>query len=261
MSIKIYYFTGTGNSLYLSKKLSSILDNCDIDPIAKYYKKKEIQIKEEIIGFITPLYSSGLPQIVYEFIKKANLEKVKYIFGIVNGGIPITSSALSLMNKLLKEKNKKLNAGFIIKMIDNYILNFKMPAAKEQKKFEDKFEKKINKIKKIIEEKLDKKRFEFKLLSNLINIPWLKKVNLLDKNFYFTDSCSSCRTCEKVCPVNNISMENNKPKWNNNCQLCLACLQFCPKNSIQYSGRTEKRKNRYHNRNVSLKEIIAQKIN
>ena len=77
--------------------------------------------------------------------------------------------------------------------------------------------------------------------------------NDFQKKFYVESSCNGCKTCEKVCPVNNIEV-NEFPTFHNNCQQCLACIQNCPQNSIHLKG--EKSSARFRNNNVDLKEII-----
>jgi len=86
-------------------------------------------------------------------------------------------------------------------------------------------------------------RFVFSKISN----------NDFQKKFYVESSCNSCKTCEKVCPVNNIKV-NEVPTFHSNCQQCLACIQNCPQKSIHLKG--EKSSARFRNNNVDLKEII-----
>lgn len=61
------------------------------------------------------------------------------------------------------------------------------------------------------------------------------------------------KICTKVCPVKNITMEE-KPKYNGNCQDCLACIHNCPQKVI--SLKTEKSAARFHNKDITLQEII-----
>ena len=77
--------------------------------------------------------------------------------------------------------------------------------------------------------------------------------NTFEKNFSVDNNCNGCKTCERVCPVNNIKVEK-MPVFNNNCQHCLSCIHNCPKRSI--SLKKEKNKARFINANVTLKEII-----
>ena len=105
---------------------------------------------------------------------------------------------------------------------------------------------------------VEKDNFLFKQLAMLVNNSWLKTVHGKDENFFVDDNCTSCGICEKVCPVNNISLVEGKPQWQHRCQQCLACIQFCPEEAIQYGAKTAKRQ-RYHQPDIKLKDIMAQR--
>jgi ferredoxin len=87
---------------------------------------------------------------------------------------------------------------------------------------------------------------------------FLSHVKESDKAFIVQDTCDGCGICAKVCPVDNIQLQNNQPVWQHHCENCLACLQWCPKEAIQYGKVTIGRK-RYHHPEITLKDILAQK--
>ncbi|MGL5478407.1 MAG: EFR1 family ferrodoxin, partial [Clostridium sp.] len=66
--MKIFYFTSTGNSLYVSKKIKENFEECDLVKISR--ELDEVIVEDEKIGIVYPLHSFGLPIIVEEFIKK-----------------------------------------------------------------------------------------------------------------------------------------------------------------------------------------------
>ena len=80
------------------------------------------------------------------------------------------------------------------------------------------------------------------------------KTNVIGKGFYkwvsdepfrSTDDCVSCGKCVKVCPLQNITLEDGRPKWHGNCTNCDACFHHCPKNAIQY-GKASVGKRQYY---------------
>ena len=61
------------------------------------------------------------------------------------------------------------------------------------------------------------------------------------RHFSVKDSCIGCGLCAKRCPVQAISMKDNKPVWvKDKCTACLRCLHSCPKFAVQYGSKTEK---------------------
>ncbi|MFY9800542.1 MAG: EFR1 family ferrodoxin, partial [Methanoregula sp.] len=60
-----------------------------------------------------------------------------------------------------------------------------------------------------------------------------------DRIFCVTTACTSCGTCEAVCPVKNIIIAGKKPAWKRHCELCLACIRTCPAQAIRIRGTYE----------------------
>jgi hypothetical protein len=71
----IYYSTGTGNSLKAAKDLYEKLTSCDLVPIAKVWEMEDLLSTSEKVGFFFPLYYSGLPKIVLDFLKELDVNK------------------------------------------------------------------------------------------------------------------------------------------------------------------------------------------
>ncbi len=262
MQTTIYYFTGTGNSLKIARDLAQKLEECELIPIVKVWQTEDLESTSEKIGFIFPLYYSGLPKIVYDFINKIDLSKSNYFFTVVTSAEDINDLPLQQLEKILKTKGKTLSAGFFINMPNNFIIGFNIHSEERQKRF---FENAINQVEKISEIIKDKKEnltqdlFEKNLSkSEEINQTFRDEVYEYDKSFYADDNCNSCGICEKTCPVSNIILVEGIPQWQHKCQLCLACINFCPEKSIQFDKKTLKT-GRYHHPEITLQEIINQK--
>jgi formate hydrogenlyase subunit 6/NADH:ubiquinone oxidoreductase subunit I len=202
------------------------------------------------------MYFAGLPKIVYDFIEKAQIKNSRYIFAVITCGFPYIASAISEIRVLLKKKSLRLDAGFYVRMADNFVIAFKMKSESESLK--NAINKNIENITGSIKGSRTRRTFELPILSSLSGTTFRRKVNNVDVNFHCLPSCDSCQICMKICPVNNIVMEGGKPKWNHGCQACFACIHACPKESIQY-GKATLKKGRYRNPNISLKEIMGQK--
>ncbi len=262
MSTSIYYFTGTGNSLKIAKDLNNTIEDSELIPIAQLWELENPKSKSEKVGFIFPLYYSGLPKIVVDFINKLDLSKSNYIFTIITNAGDINEQPLQQLNKMLERKLKRLNAGFFITMPNNYIIGFDIHSEVEQKEFFKNATMQIESISKVIKnnkENLTQEIFEKDLSqSEGINKKFRGEVNRSDTSFYVDDNCSRCGLCERVCPVNNIILIEGLPYWQHKCQQCLACINFCPERSIQFDLKTLKTQ-RYHHPEITIQEIINQK--
>ena len=123
----IFYFSGTGNSLYVAKSIAQnnseelVSISATLNRGEEYY---EYLLKDgEIIGFVFPVYAWGPPKIVVEFIKKLKLSNYNsnYTFCVVTCGDNI-GNTMKVMGDCLKKKGISLNSGYSIKMPNNYII-------------------------------------------------------------------------------------------------------------------------------------------
>jgi ferredoxin len=260
MKTTIYYFTGTGNSLMAAKRIAEKLGDCELVPIASVWKQDNIKPQTENVGFVSPMYFGSLPLIVRDFVKKVELKDTDYRFAVITRG-SAPARALHDLDKLLKEKSKKLDAGFYVNSVDNYLPYFNIPSEEKQKEKLEKVAAKLEEVgDKIAEKKHDVERSNLisRGLTYFIHSHWKKRAHSKDKNFVVENSCTSCKLCVKICPVDNIKMRGEKPIWQHHCQQCLACIHFCPVEAIQY-GKKTKESGRYHHPDVTAEDIIAQK--
>ena len=96
------------------------------------------------------------------------------------------------------------------------------------------------------------------IFSGLIYTVNAPKIPRMDGGFWLNEKCNSSGVCAGVCPVNNIEMQEGKPRWLHHCQQCLACLHWCPQEAIELGKKTPGRK-RYHHPEITAADIKAQK--
>ena len=258
MKHKIFYFTGTGNSLWAARILSSKLQDSEIIPILN---PSLAAIKEsETVGIVYPIYMHRIPYLVAEFIR--TLPKLDYLYAVaINAGD--TGQTFTYFRKQLSTRRDSLKAGFSIVTPSNYLPFGEAVSGEKKERIMGTAQAKIERISKIISERkvfFDREDDFFKknIYPGILYFAGYKFLPSLDKKFYIDDSCTSCGICEKVCPVGNITRPEGKPVWNNNCQLCFACINLCPETSIQYGKKTPGMR-RYRNPDITVSDIINQK--
>ncbi len=67
--MKTFYFTATGNSLHVAKKIGG-----ELLSIPRMLKEKRFKFEDEAVGFVYPCYGFGLPRLVEEFILKSEFK-------------------------------------------------------------------------------------------------------------------------------------------------------------------------------------------
>ncbi len=241
----IFYFTGTGNSLFAAKRL---LDEGEkLVSIAEAMKKNEYDYTltpGEKLGFVFPVYFYSVPDIILKFIDKLNVDGAEYTYGVITCGGGISQSG-GVLKKALGRKGINLDFVTPLLMPDNSMLFYQIPPQEENSAVLKSAEGKLTGIKTTIDAKLSIPISSASALSDLMGFGY-KLCNKTEK-FFATDSCISCGLCEKMCPVEAISLSDGKPVWiKDKCVKCSACINRCPKKAIQYGKATLKR-NRYIN--------------
>lgn len=254
MSSKIYYFSGTGNSLAISRKLEEVLiDKCSLLPLSIFENEERIDVDTDKLGFIFPVYFMTVPDVVKAFIKKLNFKTNPYIFAIATcNGSP--GHSLFTLNKCLNIKGKKLSSGFAIDMPGNALITPPEIEALRLKNSTTKIAEISSYINNQITNELEG---EYNLKSHIKSFAvgtFAKKFIFSPTKFLSTSECIGCGVCKKVCPVKNITWVDNRPHWENKCASCLACFHWCPKKAVVINKFLMKR-SRYHHPEVSVVDM------
>lgn len=84
-SIDIYYFTGTGNSYYIAKRIA-VKTGGKLIAIADVVKNKSIETEAKTLVIVFPVYYVDIPLIVKDFAEKLLNIETKYIYAVTNYG-------------------------------------------------------------------------------------------------------------------------------------------------------------------------------
>ena len=256
MNSVIYYFSGTGNSYKIAKDISEKLGNADLIKISAENMHLALENNYNKVGIVFPVYYFSLPKMVVEFVKALKINNDDYIYAIATCGGFIGVSFVHLQ-KLFKDKGYTNLSTFKIVMPDNYQVLYAPSPIEKQLEVINQANILVDKILPLIKEEKHHNEKEpnigLKLVGNIAYATFNPKYR--DQNFWADDNCDGCSICEKVCPANDIVMEEGRPKWLNNCEQCLACMQWCPQKSIQYKKSTVKR-DRYTHPEVKVSEMI-----
>jgi ferredoxin len=259
MKTVLYYFSGTGNTLMLARMLAEKLEDTQIINIASCKDANALPSAENI-GLLFPVYAFGLPRMMKNFIADILCtNEDTYIFSLTDYASAGGTSALKLLDSLLKKKGRRLNAGFGLAMPPNYVPFGGAESKEKQNEYFSNATEEIEKIAEIIKSRPER----YMYARGFIPLFFIKFCNMLffrdlpgeAAKFYVNDNCTSCGTCVKVCPTDNIELVEGHPVWGGNCEQCMACLQWCPETAIHRKGVPESRLH-YHNPNIDVQDLI-----
>lgn len=262
MKHTIFYFSSTGNSLHIAKAIAVDLGGAEVIGMPMALQEKQTTITADTVGLVFPVYCWGLPKLVLDFVRTLKIQS-PYVYAVATyGGCPGYTN-LQLKEELAK-KGIALKAGFGVKMPGNYTPLYGAPSLKTQEKYFAKMNEKIPQISEAVKNQQQAKIENGPGFVNfIVKVTGFYKMFIAqlsgsDKSFIVQDNCTGCGICAKVCPVNNIKMQNKKPEWQHHCEHCLACLQWCSEEAIQF-GKTTKGRKRYHYPDIELQAIFSQK--
>lgn len=267
LNITIFYFSGTGNTWWVSNKIKEYFENrghnaemisIEKENINWHEDLPKILEKNDIIGIGHPVYASGVPKIMRrwiietlcpisrEFKKSGNKELKAFVFNTMayfSGDTPL------ITRKLLKKCGFKVKQAINIRMLCNIPL-IRMLMVRDDKKKEKILDKAESKTVKLVNKIIENKKWLMRRdpLNRFIGCTQRVGFKFTENSFRkkFTidmERCKLCGTCVNFCPVNNLrieDMENGQIViYGSDCIFCLRCFNNCPQNAILVYEKTK----------------------
>ena len=245
----IFWFSGTGNSLYAAKRLSAGLGGLPLFQMTGDAVCDPIGGKGVKIGFVFPSYYGNLPRAVRTYIEKLDIRPDTYLFTVVTMG-GVGQGSVAALDKALTAKGVRLSYGRGLRMPANYVLKYNPADSGKSEASLDRADKQLAGFAAEIAAGAQKVK-PFPITANNL----YKNIEALDAEFAANNKCTGCGLCEQICPVKNIRIENGRPEWLHRCEHCVACVSWCPARAIEYGGTTQSRR-RYRNPRIQSDELM-----
>jgi len=237
------YFSGTGNTKFCVNKFLKEYDHSEnLFSIEDNRTLKEIENHNEIvIGY--PVQYSNIPKILRDYIvDHQHIWKGKNIFIIATMGL-FSGDGAGISARLLKHYGAVIVGGLHLKMPDSI---------GDERALKRNFEKNKALVIKA-EEKICKTVKDIKNgkppqegLGTFYHLAGLfgQRLYFFGKTKKYTDKlkinpqkCIGCGLCEKLCPMNNITLTNGIAFSGDKCTMCYRCISKCPKQAITLLGK------------------------
>ena len=244
----ILYFSGTGNSKYVAKRIADALGDeiLNLNDRIKASDTSPIETDERLI-VVTPTYARRIPRVVCDWLRKTELRGAKQVWFVMTCGSEI-GSADKYNRALCEEKGLTCMGTAQRIMPENYFSMFNAPQPEEARQIVARAEPDIDRaIAAIREERAfppTRCKLYDRFMSGPVN-PIFYGCFVKDRAFTVSDACIGCGQCARRCPSYNITLREGKPVWGGDCTHCMACICRCPAEAIEY-GRKSIGKPRYH---------------
>ena len=244
----ILYFSGTGNSKYVAKRIADALGDeiVNLNARIKASDTSPIETDERVI-IVTPTYAWRIPRVVRDWLRKTELCGAKQAWFVMTCGSEI-GNADKYNRDLCTEKAISCMGTAQIVMPENYIAMFSAPQADEARQIVAQAEPSIDRAIAAIQAgecfAPTRNNLYDRFMSGPVN-PIFYKFCVKADAFTVSDTCIGCGQCAKLCPMNNVTLKDGKPVWGRNCTHCMACICYCPVSAIEY-GKKSVGQPRYH---------------
>lgn len=258
----IIYFSGTGNSLAIARKIAEAL-NEQLMPMTKAITQD--LSSEKTIGLIYPSYDFAPPLAVQNMLPQLRIALDAYVFVVITCGAQ-TGISSWFAKHTFKQKGIKVAYCHKIRMPDSAGIAYGRNPNKQTWKFE-RFASRLERI--ISDVKARRTAYHFDGWSLLGWVSMNTKFGQKMIKPFFpaanADRCVGCGTCAKVCPIGNITMqtrEDNKVMAMNgrDCTACLSCVHFCPHQAMELGGKHIDKSWQYHHPDIKLSDMIERDI-
>lgn len=239
----IFYFSGTGNSLHVSRLLADELCEKTCPITAAGLDSPTLRT-----ALVFPVHAWGIPRVVREFIADhANLlAGSQYVFAVMTCGDDVGYADRMLDASLRSVCGRAFDAVFSVQMPNTYVClpGFDVDADETCRAKLAGAQTAVKEIAACVtgREKVRRlTRGSFPWTKTYILRPLFDRCLVTDRYFRADKSrCILCGKCQASCPVGNIILDG-LPQWQSHCTGCLACYHACPTHAVNFGSGTKKK--------------------
>ena len=246
--IDIYWFSGSGNTLFIAKVIAAFLTDNNFEVNLKQIENTNPATVDlsRTIGLAIPVAEQGTYPFIWDFIKGLPSTNDQDIVGtqvfMVDTLMLYSGGIKGPVKKILKKKGFQLLGTKEIIMPNNLM---KMKNQPEKDKL--KMGKGAATAEQFAKDLIDGKAVwkDIPLYSDMM-ASFSKKDstwNVFRKYFPLkvdNAKCTRCRLCERICPEKSWSFDKEKNEMNwlkTDCIYCLRCFSYCPAQAITYGKK------------------------
>ena len=245
----VLFFSATGNTEFIARQLALKLGDECLNLLDRVKRGDHSPLHSEKPYIIcAPVYVCEIPRFLAAYLKEQTFTGSREVYFIfTSGGYAGISGQLA--KAMFRKKKMRYLGHAEFKMPRNYVANDHYPMLPPEQ-VKERIHNSCRKLEQVAADIRAGRRLKARhvwLFETIITVPinpvW-SKLKYQTKDFYATGGCVGCGKCERLCPLNNISIKDRKPVWGNECTHCMACIANCPTEAIEY-GTISQTKEKY----------------
>ncbi len=229
----VFYFTATGNSLYIAQTLAGT--DGEALSMPKMLKRKQLDFEAEEIGFVFPCLMHLPPNRVREFIAAAQL-KADYFFTVVTYG-DNKGTVVEAWDNISTAAGYPMHYINTIEMVNNWINKVDIEEELQKERPTEQM------LADIMADLAQRKRYfqattdeERQLHRDLMAETGLNDedgvIQKSEQRYASSDDCILCGICTMVCPRGCWHLGGPTSVNFGQCDYCMACIHNCPRKAI-----------------------------
>lgn len=236
----IFYFTGTGNSLFAAQKLAAegeqVISMLDA---VREGKLHYTLAKGESLGFVFPVYFYTVSDPVLAFVRSLTAENASFVYAVIPCGASIGPAGGFLRHEL-KKRGLELQRVDPLIVPDGALIFYDIDAPEQMAQTLRAAEQKLASIRESVAQR-QPNRITGSAAAGKAGLA-AYHLCMSTKRFSADDACIHCGKCASICPAGAITLVDGRPAWTKDkCFKCCGCINRCPVRAIQYGKKTRSR--------------------
>lgn len=235
MNVRIDYYTGTGGSERVAKRIAEELTDKGCSVKVNRIKRDEFVSDDsfEYYVLVFAVHSFNAPRPPFEWTNQIEGKNRKCAVISVSGGGEVLSNTACRRKIIhhLESRNFDVVYEDMVRMPNNWM---SVPKKEKFDRLLRNYPLKTREIARAIVE-LQKRRkspYWIDLLISAMGESEKKVLKKFGEGIITLDHCTGCGICANNCCSSNIVIENGKALVGDRCDMCLGCIYGCPHNAL-----------------------------